>query len=93
MLNMTVFLMTVMQGLPATDQTPIISMYYAIIMAITTAATVTGVMILSLHHKVTRTSNVSFKMKFLLYPGPRGGRRSNLSQKSSSVSWEKSQKI
>ena len=25
MLNMTVFLMTVMQGLPATDQTPIIS--------------------------------------------------------------------
>ena len=67
--------------------------YYATVMVLTTAATVTGVMILSLHHKVTRTNNVSFEMKFLLYPGPRGGRRSNLSQKSSSVSWEKSQKI
>ena len=61
--------------------------YYATVMVLTTAATVTGVMILSLHHKVSSSqANVSFKMKFLLYPGPRGGRRSNLSQKSSSVS-------
>lgn len=50
MLNMTVFLMTVMQGLPATDQTPIISMYYATVMILTTAATVTGVLILRIHH-------------------------------------------
>ena len=51
MLNMTVFLMTVMSGLPATDQTPIISMYYATVMVLTTAATVTGVMILRIHHQ------------------------------------------
>ena len=50
MLNMTVFLMTVMQGLPATDQTPIISMYYATVMILTTAATVTGVLIPRIHH-------------------------------------------
>merc|ERR1719442_389201 len=43
--------MTVMQGLPATDQTPIISVYYATVMVLTTAATVTGVLILSIHHK------------------------------------------
>ena len=43
MLNMTVFLMTVMQGLPATDQTPILSMYYATVMVLTTAATVKNV--------------------------------------------------
>ena len=35
--------------------------YYATVMVLTTAATVTGVMILSLHHKVTRTNNVSLK--------------------------------
>jgi len=51
MLNMTVFLMTVMSGLPATDQTPIISMYYATVMVLTTAATVTGVLILRIHHQ------------------------------------------
>ena len=50
MLNMTVFLMTVMQGLPATDQTPIISVYYATVMILTTAATCTGVVILRIHH-------------------------------------------
>jgi len=54
MLNMTVFLMTVMSGLPATDQTPILSMYYATVMVLTTAATVTGVLILRIHHQGRR---------------------------------------
>ena len=68
--------------------------YYATVMVLTTAATVTGVMILSIHHKVSSgKTKVSLNLIFLLYPGPRGGRRPNLSQKSSSVSWEKSQKI
>lgn len=50
MLNMTVFLMTIMTGLPPTNQTPIISIYYAITMVLTTAATVFAVIILRIHH-------------------------------------------
>ena len=50
MLNMTVFLMTVTSGIPPTDQTPILSMYYATVMVLTTAATVTGVLVLRIHH-------------------------------------------
>jgi len=54
MLNMTVFLMTVMSGLPQTDQTPILSIYYAITMVLTTAATVLGVIVLRIHHQGRR---------------------------------------
>jgi len=54
MLNMTVFLMTVTSGIPPTDQTPILSMYYATVMVLTTAATVLGVMVLRIHHQGRR---------------------------------------
>merc|ERR1719391_1175277 len=54
MLNMTVFLMTVTSGIPPTDQTPILSMYYATEMVLTTAATVLGVMVLRIHHQGRR---------------------------------------
>merc|ERR1711981_1080261 len=35
MLNMTIFLMTVMSGLPPTDRTPIVSIYFSITMFVT----------------------------------------------------------
>ncbi|XP_023332575.1 neuronal acetylcholine receptor subunit alpha-7 [Eurytemora carolleeae] len=54
MLNMTVFLMTVMSGLPPTDETPILSIYFAITMILTTAATVLGVIVLRIHHQGRR---------------------------------------
>jgi len=54
MLNMTVFLMTVTSGIPPTDQTPILSMYYATVMVLTTAATVLGVIVLRIHHQGRR---------------------------------------
>ena len=46
--------------------------YYATVMVLTTAATVTGVMILSLHHKVTRTNNVSLKWNSSFIQGREG---------------------
>jgi len=54
MLNMTVFLMTVTSGIPPTDQTPILSVYYATVMVLTTAATVLGVIVLRIHHQGRR---------------------------------------
>jgi len=54
MLNMTVFLMTVTSGIPPTDQTPILSIYYASVMVLTTAATVMGVIVLRIHHQGRR---------------------------------------
>eukprot|EP00090_Calanus_glacialis_P022134 TRINITY_DN34156_c0_g1_i1.p1 TRINITY_DN34156_c0_g1~~TRINITY_DN34156_c0_g1_i1.p1 ORF type:complete len:596 (-),score=103.65 TRINITY_DN34156_c0_g1_i1:68-1855(-) len=54
MLNMTVFLMTVTSGIPPTDQTPILSIYYATVMVLTTAATVMGVIVLRIHHQGRR---------------------------------------
>merc|ERR1719192_2540878 len=54
MLNMTVFLMTVTSGIPPTDNTPILSIYYATVMVLTTAATVLGVIVLRIHHQGRR---------------------------------------
>ena len=54
MLNMTVFLMTVTSGIPPTDNTPILSIYYATVMVLTTAATVLGVIVLRIHHRGRR---------------------------------------
>ena len=64
MLNMTVFLMTVTSGIPPTDQTPILSIYYATVMVLTTAATVLGVIVLRLHHQVGNHNGWS---KYLLF--------------------------
>merc|ERR1712223_621503 len=58
MLNMTIFLMTVMSGLPPTDRTPIVSIYFSITMFVTTAATIMGVVILRIHHQGRRGSPV-----------------------------------
>ena len=41
-----------MSGLPPTDRTPIVSIYFSITMVVTTAATIMGVIILRIHHKV-----------------------------------------
>ena len=41
-----------MSGLPPTDRTPIVSIYFSITMVVTTAATISGVIILRIHHKV-----------------------------------------
>ena len=45
MLNMTVFLMTVTSGIPPTDQTPILSIYYATVMVVATNFIITAVAI------------------------------------------------
>ena len=49
-----VFLMTVTSGIPPTDNTPILSIYYATVMVLTTAATVLGVIVLRIHHQGRR---------------------------------------
>merc|ERR1711974_451001 len=51
MLTMTVFLMTVTSGIPPTEQTPIISVYLATMMVLTTTATVLAVLVLRVHHQ------------------------------------------
>jgi len=78
MLNMTVFLMTVTSGIPPTDQTPILSIYYATVMVLTTAATVMGVIVLRIHHQgrrgipvplyLRRTAKWMAWMTFYRYP-------------------------
>merc|ERR1711892_1199031 len=65
MLNMTIFLMTVMSGLPPTDRTPIVSIYFSITMVVTTAATIMGVIILRIHHKGSRGVPVPPKLRVL----------------------------
>ena len=52
MLNMTVFLMTVMQGLPATDQTPIISKQ------ISTLSTIHNIYIIYIIYNLSTMSSV-----------------------------------
>ena len=54
MLNMTVFLMAVIGDLPPTDKTSIISIYYSVTLIITSATTVTGVLVLQLHFQAGR---------------------------------------
>ena len=46
--------MTVTSGIPPTDNTPILSIYYATVMVLTTAATVLGVIVLRIHHQGRR---------------------------------------
>ena len=63
MLNMIVFLMTIMVDLPPTEDIPIISIYYAFTMVLTTAATVLGVLSLRLHHNGQRGVPVSPRLR------------------------------
>merc|ERR1719150_1052786 len=49
-----VFLMTVTSGIPPTDNTPILSIYYATVMVLTTGATILGVIVLRIHHQGRR---------------------------------------
>jgi len=63
MLNMIVFLMTIMVNLPPTEDIPIISIYYAFTMILTTAATVLGVISLRIHHNGQRGVPVSPRLR------------------------------
>ena len=63
MLNMIVFLMTIMDDLPPTEDIPIISVYYAFTMMLTSAATFLGVFSLRLHHNGQRGVPVSPRLR------------------------------
>merc|ERR1719233_2296372 len=54
-----------MSGLPPTDRTPIVSIYFSITMVVTTAATIMGVIILRIHHKGSRGVPVPPKLRVL----------------------------
>ena len=53
----------VMSGLPPTDRTPIVSIYFSITMIVTTAATIMGVIILRIHHQGRRGNPVPPKLR------------------------------
>ena len=54
-----------MSGLPPTDRTPIVSMYFSITMGVTTAATIMGVVILRIHHMGNRGIPVPLRLRAL----------------------------
>ena len=54
-----------MSGLPPTDRTPIVSMYFSITMGVTTAATIMGVIILRIHHMGNRGIPVPARLRAL----------------------------
>ena len=63
MLTMVVFLMTIMMDIPPTEDIPIISIYYAVTMVLTTAATVFSVVSLRIHHNGNFDIPVSHKVR------------------------------
>ena len=53
--------MTVTSGIPPTDNTPILSIYYATVMVLTTGATILGVIVLRIHHQGRRGLPVTYE--------------------------------
>ncbi|CAG0885853.1 unnamed protein product, partial [Cyprideis torosa] len=59
LLSMTVFLMTIRESLPPTEQTPLISLYYGVTICIVSFATGLSVLTLNLYHRGQRDQSVS----------------------------------
>ena len=70
MLSMIVFLMTIMMDIPPTDDIPVISVYYAFTMLLTTTATVLGVISLRIHHNGQRGVPVPPRLRECIIRNP-----------------------